>query len=58
VAFAVRADAQRLILFHHDPTHDDDVLDELAERATTAWIRAGRDPAGVTLAAEGTSIEL
>jgi phosphoribosyl 1,2-cyclic phosphodiesterase len=58
VAFADRADAQRLILFHHDPAHDDERLEELCEDARGKWERAGRDPAAVSLAAEGTSITL
>jgi phosphoribosyl 1,2-cyclic phosphodiesterase len=58
LAFAQRADAQRLILFHHDPGHDDEQLDELAERARRDADAAGRDPETVTMAAEGTMIEL
>ncbi|MDX6669586.1 MAG: hypothetical protein QOK04_2966 [Solirubrobacteraceae bacterium] len=58
LVFAQRAEAQRLILFHHDPGHDDDQLDELAERARRDAEAAGRDPETVTMAAEGTSIEL
>jgi phosphoribosyl 1,2-cyclic phosphodiesterase len=58
VAFAVRADVERLILFHHDPTHDDSQLDLLAERAREAWAATGRDPERVTLAAENTTVSL
>lgn len=58
LAFADRADVEQLILFHHDPTHDDRRLDELAERARRAWELAGRDPATVSLAAEGATIAL
>ena len=58
VTFADRADAEQLILFHHDPTHHDDQLDHLGERAREAWVRAGRDPATISLATEGTTITL
>jgi ribonuclease BN (tRNA processing enzyme) len=58
VAFADRANVGRLILFHHDPTHDDHQLDRLAERARQAWTATGRDPQHVTLATEGTTAAL
>jgi phosphoribosyl 1,2-cyclic phosphodiesterase len=58
VTFAERAGAQQLILFHHDPGHDDEELDELADWARRAAAAAGRDPATVSLAAEGASITL
>jgi phosphoribosyl 1,2-cyclic phosphodiesterase len=58
VAFADRADVERLALFHHDPTHDDDLLDRLADQAREAWASVGRDPNQVTLAAEGTSVTI
>lgn len=48
LAFARRADAERLVLFHHDPAHDDAALDELADQA-----RQERDGADVLLAREG-----
>ena len=58
VTFAHRAEVQKLILFHHDPTHDDQMLDRLAEHARQAWQRKGHDPATVSLAAEGQSITI
>ena len=58
VAFADRADVGRLVLFHHDPTHDDEQLDRLADRAREAWTATGRDPDHITMAAEGSSISL
>jgi phosphoribosyl 1,2-cyclic phosphodiesterase len=33
VAFAALARVQRLVTFHHDPTHDDRTLDRLLEEA-------------------------
>ena len=58
VTFAHRAEVQRLIMFHHDPTHDDMMLDQLGGQARRAWERAGHDPATVSLAAEGESITI
>ena len=49
VAFAELAKVRRLILFHHDPSHSDAVLDELTEaaraRATSIEVVAGREGA-------------
>ena len=58
VGYAVRvataAGARRLCLFHHDPDHDDDLLDEMAEHARR---RAGPS-LEVTAASEGLVVEL
>jgi phosphoribosyl 1,2-cyclic phosphodiesterase/CheY-like chemotaxis protein len=35
VEFAARARVKRLVLFHHDPGHDDDRMDQLVESART-----------------------
>ncbi|MFL5845000.1 MAG: MBL fold metallo-hydrolase [Solirubrobacteraceae bacterium] len=54
VTFARRTESERVALFHHDPGHDDDRLDELANDA-----RAIADGAGeVFMAREGATIEL
>jgi phosphoribosyl 1,2-cyclic phosphodiesterase len=53
VAFAELAEARRLILFHHDPSHSDAVLDELTEAAraggTSVEVVAGREGARYVL---------
>ena len=49
IAFARRSGAQRLALFHHDPTHDDDAIDQINAQAQTT---AGAAFAEVTAAAE------
>jgi phosphoribosyl 1,2-cyclic phosphodiesterase len=54
IAFARRAEVERLVLFHHDPLHDDDRLDELGEHARAAW----GDADTALMAAEGDSIEV
>lgn len=56
VEVAVQAGARRLALFHHDPSHDDAALDQLADEA-----RALADGTGVEeviVAAEGLTIAL
>jgi phosphoribosyl 1,2-cyclic phosphodiesterase len=58
VTFADRANVGRLILFHHDPTHDDEELDRLADGARSAWAATGRDPEHVSLAAENTAVRI
>ncbi|MHB1508161.1 MAG: MBL fold metallo-hydrolase [Acidimicrobiales bacterium] len=51
---ARQAEVERLALFHHDPTHADDLLDELGRMAAET---AG-DAFWVTMAAQNTEIEL
>jgi ribonuclease BN (tRNA processing enzyme) len=54
VEVAARAGVKRLALFHHDPSHDDARIDELAERASA--LAAGRGIAEVLAAAEGLTL--
>jgi phosphoribosyl 1,2-cyclic phosphodiesterase len=58
VIFASRADVRQLILFHHDPDHDDAQLDEIQRAARRSWDHLGRDPATLSMAAEGTTLAL
>ena len=58
VTFGSCADTQRLILFHHDPSHDDAQLDEIERAARRTWDHAGCDPATLSMAAEGTTLAL
>jgi hypothetical protein len=53
VAFADFAQAERLVLFHHEPDHSDDVVDRMLERA-----RAERRHGTADAAREGMTIEL
>lgn len=50
-AFADLADAERLILFHHDPNHDDDAVDAMLLEAGAARRRGSVDAAreGMTI---------
>ena len=53
VTFAHAAGAGRLVLWHHDPRHSDDQLEQLADQAVVLWQNGGPPPA---LAREGDEI--
>jgi phosphoribosyl 1,2-cyclic phosphodiesterase len=55
VAFTRAVGARRLVLFHHEPRHDDGSLERLETRAQSL---AGRNGAEATLAREGMVVEL
>jgi phosphoribosyl 1,2-cyclic phosphodiesterase len=55
VAFKRAVDAQRLVLFHHEPLHTDDWLARLEDRAQSLVERNEEPP---TLAREGSVVEL
>ena len=54
VAFAAAVRARRLVLFHHDPTHSDAILERLEEQARSI----GPDQGPPVLAREGMVLEL
>jgi phosphoribosyl 1,2-cyclic phosphodiesterase len=54
LSFARRTEAERIALFHHDPGHDDTMLDELAAEAESTWDGDGE----LRMAREGETIEL
>ncbi len=56
VAVAAQSGARRLALFHHDPEHDDSVVDALARRADERARQLG--VAEVLAASEGTTLSL
>jgi len=58
LAFAHRAEVERLALFHHDPTHDDARLQQLADEAAVTWSERGGAPGACMMAREGAVIEL
>jgi phosphoribosyl 1,2-cyclic phosphodiesterase len=58
LAFARLTKAQRLLLFHHDPLHDDEQLDRLHAEALARWAAAGRSPHEVLMAAELQELDL
>ncbi len=51
VKLAKAASVKKLVIFHHEPLHDDDFLDGIAQQAHTAL-------PGTILAREGESIDL
>jgi len=53
--FAEIANADRLLLFHHDPLHDDDELDAMCARVRELW---GVGDERCAVAAEGMTFEL
>ena len=54
VALARRADARRVVLFHHDPSHDDNTLERLLDDAVRRFKPAFRVSGG----REGAVFEL
>jgi phosphoribosyl 1,2-cyclic phosphodiesterase len=57
VALALDADVHKLLLFHHDPSHDDQVLDKMAECAR-ALVRKSGKSLEVGPAREGAEISI
>ncbi len=55
VAYAQVTGAKKLLMFHHDPTHDDATLEEMQRGAAQLWEASDDRPA---LAAAGMTIEL
>lgn len=55
VAYAEVTGARKLVMFHHDPAHSDEALEEMEREAATLW---GPDTEPPALAASGTTIEL
>ena len=58
LSFARRARAERTLLFHHDPLHSDDFLDELGRTVRERWAGLGGAPNAVELAFERAELEL
>ena len=58
VTLARRTAAKRVLLFHHDPLHNDDFLDELGESARGRFAAAGGGEGDVEMAMEGGSLEV
>jgi ribonuclease BN (tRNA processing enzyme) len=53
--FADKAGVDRLMLFHHDPMHSDDQLEQMREDVIERW---GVDGDRCTLAAEGLELSV
>ncbi|MGI8430778.1 MAG: hypothetical protein ACR2MW_00590 [Chthoniobacterales bacterium] len=57
VSLALDANVRKLFLFHHDPEHDDNKLDEIVEAARTLVLESGK-AVEVDAAREGTEVWL
>jgi phosphoribosyl 1,2-cyclic phosphodiesterase len=57
VSLALEAEVQTLLLFHHDPSHDDKTVDTMVESARELATKSGR-PLQVAGAKEGSEILL
>ena len=57
VSLALEARAKKLFLFHHDPGHDDHMIEEMLERARFLVAESGRK-LEVEAAREGAEIWL
>jgi phosphoribosyl 1,2-cyclic phosphodiesterase len=53
--FAERADVERVLLFHHDPMHADDMLDGMLEDVVARW---GVDADRCAIAGEGDVLDV
>jgi hypothetical protein len=58
LSFARRTEAERILLFHHDPLHDDSYLDRFGEEAHQRWAALGGSAAALSLAIENTELEV
>jgi hypothetical protein len=56
--FAHRVEAERVLLFHHDPMHTDDFLDAFHGAAVSGWQALGGDPTSIEMGVERQEIEL
>jgi phosphoribosyl 1,2-cyclic phosphodiesterase len=56
--FARRANARRVVAFHHDPLHSDDDLDALSATARRRWAELGGKPGVLEFARESTQLAL
>jgi phosphoribosyl 1,2-cyclic phosphodiesterase len=57
LTFAARCEPGRLLLFHHDPEHDDGHLEALGKEASDRWAEVG-EPGMVEMAREGRALEV
>jgi phosphoribosyl 1,2-cyclic phosphodiesterase len=56
--FARRSEVRRLLLFHHDPLHSDEELDQLHAAALERWGALGGEEGQIGMAVEGSELEL
>lgn len=56
LTFARRVAARRLLLFHHDPLHSDEFLDDLFVTARQRWEALGGDADALAMGIEGNEL--
>jgi phosphoribosyl 1,2-cyclic phosphodiesterase len=56
--FARRTGARKTLLFHHDPLHSDDALDQLHATAAEQWAKMGGAPGSLEMATERREVAL
>ena len=57
LTLGARAEARKLVLFHHDPTRTDDDLDAIKARSA-GWLAEHAPATGLCVAIEGQSVDL
>ena len=58
LTFAKRVEAQRTLLFHHDPLHSDEFLEGVREQALARWGELGGEDGAVEMAAERSELQI
>ena len=58
LTFAQRVGARRTVLFHHDPLHSDEFLDDLDRTAREKWTEMGGDPSTIEIGTERAEYDL
>jgi phosphoribosyl 1,2-cyclic phosphodiesterase len=58
LTFARRVEARNLLLFHHDPLHSDEFLDDFYETAGRRWAELGGDGRGIAMGMEGGELQV
>jgi phosphoribosyl 1,2-cyclic phosphodiesterase len=58
LTFARRVDAERMLLFHHDPLHSDEFLDQFHASARRRWGELGGDPTLIDMGMEGVELSV
>ena len=58
LCFVRRTGARSVLLFHHDPLHTDEFLDELSVRARASFAADGGDEGAVNIGMEGAELEV
>jgi len=58
LTFGRRVEARKMLLFHHDPLHSDEFLDEFHAGARRRWAELGGDPTLIEMGMEGLEMSV